>query len=143
MAVPPIAILLGYAGLIPFVALSLGLWFVSDTNANQINQALLTYAAIILSFMGAIHWGLAISDNDRIENKQLTISVLPALVAWFASLANPLVNYSLLTIAFATLCVYDGKMVQNGKAPSWYPKLRTPLTTIVVTSLITAQLAIL
>jgi hypothetical protein len=32
-------------------------------------------------------------------------------------------------------------MARAGKAPAWYPKLRTPLTAVVVLSLISAQLA--
>jgi hypothetical protein len=34
-------------------------------------------------------------------------------------------------------------MVKQGKAPAWYPKLRTPLTAVVVASLIVAELSLL
>jgi hypothetical protein len=139
---PALAAQLGYAGLIPFVALSIGMWVLPEAYQAQASSALLSYAAIILSFMGAVHWGLAIA-NDELDSWQVGASVIPALVAWFASFASPMINYSILIVAFAGLCVFDGRMVQAGKAPAWYPKLRTPLTAVVVASLILAELSLL
>jgi hypothetical protein len=139
---PALAAQLGYAGLIPFVGLSMGLWVLPETYQPLASSALLAYAAIILSFMGAVHWGLAIA-SEEVDNWQLGISVIPPLVAWFASFAPPMINYSILIVAFAGLCVFDGRMVKAGKAPAWYPKLRTPLTAVVVASLIIAELALL
>ena len=139
---PVLAAQLGYAGLIPFVALSLGMWVLPDAYQGQVSAALLAYAAIILSFMGAVHWGLAIA-GEEVDNWQLGISIIPPLVAWFASFAPPMINYSILIVAFAGLCVFDGRMVKAGKAPAWYPKLRTPLTAVVVASLIVAELSLL
>jgi len=139
---PPLAAQLGYAGLIPFVALSLGMWLLPESYQGQASTALLAYAAIILSFMGAAHWGLAIAA-EKVDGWQMGLSVIPALIAWFASFASPMINYSILIIAFAGLCVFDGRMVKQGKAPAWYPKLRTPLTAVVVASLIVAELSLL
>ena len=139
---PPLAAQLGYAGLIPFVVLSIGLWIFPDAYQAQASAALLAYAAIILSFMGAVHWGIAIA-GEKVDGWQLGLSVIPALIAWFASFASPMINYSILIVAFAGLCVFDGRMVKAGKAPAWYPKLRTPLTAVVVASLIVAELSLL
>ena len=141
--VPAPAAWIGYAGLIPFVTLAVGLWLVSSDYQAQLNAALLAYAAIILSFMGAVHWGLAIASGDTTELRQLAISVLPALVAWFAGFVPPMFNYSLLILGFSGLCIYDVRMARLGKTPAWYPKLRIPLTVVVVMSLIPAQLALL
>ena len=142
VTVPVIAAQLGYAGLIPFILLAIGTWVFSAEFHASISAALLSYAAIILSFMGAVHWGLAISGRDGVDSWQLGLSVLPPLIAWFASLASPTINYSILIVAFVGLCVFDGRMVKGGKAPAWYPSLRTPLTAVVVISLIVAQLGL-
>lgn len=142
-AVPVLAAQLGYAGLIPFVLLAIASWVFSKEFHTQIHTALLSYAAIILSFMGAVHWGLAIAGRAEIESWQLGLSVLPPLVAWFASLAPPMINYSILILAFIGLCLFDGHMVKAGKAPPWYSSLRIPLTTVVVISLIVAELGLL
>ncbi len=139
--VPVTAVQLGYAGLIPFVVLSVGLWVLPAGFQQPVNDALLAYAAIILSFMGAVHWGLAIARNGEPDRLLLVISVVPALVAWFATLAPVMINYSVLIIAFAGLCVFDSRMSGAGKAPEWYPRLRMPLTAVVILSLILAQIA--
>lgn len=136
---PKLPFLIGYAGLIPFVGLSTALWFVPATTQVLINQALLLYASLILAFMGAVHWGLAIQSFSPNRHRQLGISVIPPLVAWFAFFLPEILHYSILIIAFALLCLYDTRMAKNGDAPGWYPRLRSPLTAIVVISLIVAQ----
>ena len=141
--VPATAAWLGYTGLIPFVTLAIGLWLVSSDYQAQLNEALLAYAGIILSFMGAVHWGLAMGNSDTKEPLQLAVSVLPALVAWFAGFTPPMLNYSLLILGFSGLCIFDVRMARLGRTPAWYPKLRIPLTVVVVMSLIPAQLALL
>ena len=134
---------LGYAGLIPFVAIAIWLWVPYNDHDLTLNHALLAYAAIILSFMGAVHWGLATVSGDTVESRQLVISVLPALIAWFAIFIPPMFHYSLLVLAFTGLCLFDVRMARTGHVPVWYPKLRIPLTVVVVISLISAQLALL
>ena len=51
---PQIARLLGYGGLIPFAALA-ALALGSSQSAAWIH-ALIAYGAVILSFVGALHW---------------------------------------------------------------------------------------
>jgi positive regulator of sigma E activity len=140
-ATPGIARILGYAGLIPFIGLALGLWVMPDQYRPDLNHALLTYAAIILSFMGAIHWGTAIELKNHEQKIQLGISVIPPLVAWLALLLPLVYSYSVLIVTFSGLCIFDASMTKRGKLPDWYPLLRVPLTTVVVATLITALLA--
>ena len=137
--VPRLAALLGYAGLIPFVLLSAALWLAPASYQVLINQALLLYASLILAFMGAVHWGLAMLQSDLDDQRQFLFSVIPALVTWLALFLPEILNYSVLIIAFALLCLFDTRMSKSGRAPSWYPRLRSPLTTIVVASLLLAQ----
>jgi len=141
--VPAPALWLGYAGLVPFVTLATLLWFLPAQGQVAVHGALLIYAAIILSFMGAVHWGLAMSNPAVHTGWQFGASVVPPLLAWFAALASNMVNTIVLIIAFAALCLFDGYMARIGNAPRWYPRLRVPLTVVVVSSLILAQLALL
>jgi hypothetical protein len=104
-----------------------------------INQALLLYASLILAFMGAVHWGLAMLQTRMDYQRQLGFSVIPALIAWVALFLPEILNYSVLIIAFALLCLFDTRMAKTGRAPNWYPRLRSPLTAVVVASLIVAQ----
>jgi hypothetical protein len=140
LTVPRLPALLGYAGLLPFVVFSAALWLVPPTYQVLINQALLLYASLILAIMGAVHWGLAMLQSKMDYQRQLGFSVVPPLIAWLALFLPEILNYSVLIIAFALLCLFDTHMAKTGRAPNWYPHLRTPLTTVVVGSLIVAQL---
>ena len=140
ITVPRLPAQLGYAGLLPFVMLSAAIWLAPATYQILINQALLLYASLILTFMGAVHWGLAMVHASTGYQRQLMLSVIPALVSWFAFFLPEVLNYSVLIIAFALLCLFDTRMSKLGRAPNWYPQLRSPLTAVVVACLIVAQL---
>ncbi len=51
---------LGAGGLIPFFAGAMGLWAAPFAWREEILNAVLIYGAVILSFIGAVHWGLAL-----------------------------------------------------------------------------------
>ncbi len=130
-AVPVVATRLGYAGLIPFVV-GAALCFVPDIGWRGLGERLLlTYAAVILSFMGAIHWGIALREPAHATQLYL-VSVLPALVAWLALLLPPLPAFALLATGFTLLFVFDLRCTRAGLLPAWYPLLRAPLTLVVL-----------
>ncbi len=147
-SVPTIVWLLGLSGLLPFVGLALLLsGAFSDLDRlrgllspDAAGNALLTYAAIILSFMGGAQWGLSMRAPSREANSaQLgyVVSVMPALLAWFAILLSPPAAAMLIMAAgFCALLAFDLTTVRNGIAPAWYPALRFPLTIMVTLSLI-------
>ena len=121
---------LGYAGLIPFVVFSIGSWtslpYVADST-----QILIAYAAIILSFMGAIHWGITISNTDRHHSKNLVVSIMPALAAWLALLSPEIFALIILFIGFILLIGYDLAVAKSQALPDWYKSMRIRLTFIV------------
>lgn len=49
---------LGHGGLIPFVGLAALLWLVAADLQAWVAIALVGYAALIVSFLGGIHWGI-------------------------------------------------------------------------------------
>lgn len=132
---------LGYAGLIPFIVFSAGTWMTLPLMENA-HTALMTYAAIILSFMGAIHWGLAMSQNRSHANLQLAGSVIPALLGWLALLVPMLYGYGLLALSFVVLYFADMLAGDKGLVPSWYLPMRVKLTTVVVLCLVIAALSV-
>lgn len=138
---PRLASLLGYAGLVPFVSGALGFWLTPLAWRPFVLDALLDYAVVILAFMGAIHWGLAMraEASDARAQIQLGLSVLPPLLGWLAVAGLPLVlAFPLMLVAFIALYLADLRAVKLGLAPRWYPALRTPLTLVVCLSLVVA-----
>lgn len=135
-----IAKTLGYAGLIPFITFSIGCWIKIPYLYNTV-YALITYAAIILSFMGAIHWGMAMSKTDNKQSKYFITSVLPALAAWFSLLIPEFFSLIVLLTGFLLLISYDLAVEKSQGFPNWYIPMRIRLTFIVLLSLITALLS--
>jgi hypothetical protein len=122
---------LGYAGLIPFVTFSIGSWIALPYISDAV-QILIAYAAIILAFMGAIHWGLAMSRHHQQRSKYYIDSVIPALTAWLALLLPDILALILLLCGFIALFAYD-RAVRNTQAlPDWYIPMRKQLTLVVV-----------
>jgi len=141
--IPQAAAWLGGLGLIPFVAGAIAVLMV---DAGWASAALRYYAAAILSFMGGVQWGLAIAadrSGDQEEQlwRRLSLSVVPALIAWLALLASA--PYDLITIAaaFVFLLLVDLQAIKQGWAPAWYARLRITLTTIVLICLVVALAA--
>jgi len=131
---------LGYAGLIPFIVFSIGSWLPLPmiTDASFVLTA---YAAMILSFMGAIHWGVAMANNEDNNSKYFIWSVMPGLIAWLALLIA--VNYAimLLMAGFIGLIIYDWSVAKAQGMPDWYIPLRNKLTLVVVICLMVTMLS--
>ena len=131
---------LGYAGLIPFVIFSIGSWTTLPYVANS-THVLIAYAAIILSFMGAIHWGAAISNTAGQHSKNLVVSVMPALAAWLALLLPETFALVILFVGFILLIAYELTVAKSQALPNWYISMRIRLTFIVTLCLAGAFIA--
>lgn len=140
--VPAPAAFLGAAGAVPFVALVLApLWNFEPFGRSPL-LVLSLYALVILSFMGAIHWGLAMAEygGRRDTMWSYLASVMPALFGWFSLAFLPqVVAFRVIAAAFVLLLAYDLRAVRLGRTPPWYTKLRWPLTLVVVPSLLFAS----
>lgn len=141
-AIPRPALLLGWAGVIPFALLAaasvldIDLWSLNPT------LALSAYGACILSFMGGAQWGILLPrDNGHAPFSRFLISVLPALVAVVCLLIPHRPGLIGLIAGFLSLLAYDISTVRQGLAPRWYTSLRVQLTLAVVVLLGVAVLA--
>ncbi len=141
--VPASAKALGGLGAIPFVALAAARWLADPIDYASIDMALVAYGAVILSFLGGIHWGLAIAGSGTAQApwRRLLLSVVPSLLGWVALLIPRAPALILLAVAFAAMVAIDTAAARAGRAPAWYPALRWPLTGIVVASLLAALFA--
>lgn len=145
-AVPRPALLLGWAGVIPFAALSAALLAGLEPIHEIAVRGLPGYAAVILGFMGGVQWGLEMSRPEGQAHAGqpeswrggYAVSVLPALLAAAALLLAPRDALLLLATGFAGLLVYDLQRSRTGIGPAWYARLRIQLTCAVLVSLIAA-----
>jgi glutaredoxin len=139
--VPGAATWLGYAGLLPFVAALAGVLLSGEPRAAYFAQQFLAYGAVILSFVGAVHWGLALAGGSQ-QVMRMAISIMPALLAW-AALLLPLRPAAWLLLAgFIALRAWEASAPVTRSLPGWYRALRTRLTAAVALMLLIFVLAV-
>jgi hypothetical protein len=142
--IPVSALALGLAGLIPFVVGAAALWVMLPLlTPERGHQLVISYGAIILSFLGGIRWGTAIGIfNARRQAFEFSASVLSSLAGLAAMFAAPIPALTLLIAGFLMQALWDVTSVESGRLPLWFGKLRMLLTAGAVISLIAALVAV-
>jgi hypothetical protein len=150
---PGAALWPGLAGLLPFLACAIALLPAAGGGDRlQLFQwALVTYGALILAFVGAIHWGIALMAGAGTGRQAASYcfawSVFPALWGWLAigCLALPAAGFvpaiALLGLGFIVQLAVDYRVAAALVLPAWYLALRSLLTSVVLLSLLLASLA--
>ena len=108
---PKMAFYLGYGGVLPFLGLTIMSYsgYLSQNLLGiSVEAWMAIYAAVILSFLGAIHWGVVIALSEELNLEETNIlliySVIPALFAWLSFLLS--LKLSLFFLAFMVLLSY-------------------------------------
>lgn len=134
--------LLGYGGLLPFIGLALLLTF-SLEYRPFCALALVNYGAVILSFVGALHWGFAMTVRDisaEQRRDRFIWSVIPALVAWVSTLLPIPLARLLLIVGFVVHFWQDRRLLRIVSLPIWYLPMRLQLTTVASACLLLAAI---
>ncbi|KAF4448324.1 putative MNN4-regulates the mannosylphosphorylation [Fusarium austroafricanum] len=156
--VPRESHILGLAGTLPYLGTSLSTVFLAwDLNKNiptgnsfydaimvdhetakyllsVIEPLQLGYGAVIISFLGAIHWGLEYAEQQPLRERtrfRYGMGLAASVVAW-PTVMLP-VEYALTTqfMAFVALYFADSRAATKGWAPRWYGSYRFLLTAMV------------
>jgi hypothetical protein len=127
------AFLLGIGGLIPFIGLGL-VSLLSPTYGSAAAGLQKDYAAMILAFLGALHWGATLAGGQSGGNSSrfwaaLTWGVIPALWAWFATGLPSTQAMVALMLGLVLALAVDMLTRHWYRWPSWYTPLRLLLTT--------------
>jgi hypothetical protein len=136
--IPTAAAWLGYSGLVPFLVLAPASLFDEDRTLLW-SASLVGYGAAILSFVGALHWGFAMTLSELSPSRRTKCflwSVIPALLAWLALLLPPLVASVLLVIGFLAHYWQDRRLANASSLPEWYMPLRLRLTSVACVCLL-------
>jgi Protein of unknown function (DUF3429) len=134
------ALLLGAGGLVPFVGIAL-LNALSFASPDSLLQALATYSAVILGFVGALHWGYAVHANShgRLALMQYGWGVLPALIGWLALQSPLLIALRVHAFAFVVCFAIDYALASVEVVPRWFLRLRAALSAIAAAALLVAS----
>lgn len=121
-----LARILGYAGLLPFLAFALGALFLTDYPAALSRQAFPLYSLAILCFLAGTLWGSAIHYPLGPKRLRLIVSNGIVLFAVFAILtAQQLLATALLMLGHMAILWFERN---SGSTRGWYPRLRAHLT---------------
>jgi len=155
--VPKEALYVGLAGVVPYLATSLSTvylswdiqhaahtgtgFLLSGDTAEQLLHILepiqLGYGASIISFLGAIHWGLEWAGFGGHQGyPRYAIGIVATAVAWPTLLLSAEVGLITQFLAFTFLYYADARAATRGWAPSWYSTYRFVLTFIVGASIV-------
>ena len=138
--VPTAAVILGIAGLIPFLGFAVLSVSGSDGGLGTIGLSprtiLSTYGAVVASFLGGIRWGAAASREAG--GRDYVIAILPSLVAWTALAVPAPWDLRVLGILVLAWGVIDLDLVRRGLVPSWLGRLRLGLSAVAGSALLLA-----
>jgi Protein of unknown function (DUF3429) len=123
------AFVLGLAGLIPFIGLGI-VAMTSNTYASAAAGLQKDYAAAVLAFLGAMHWGAAFVGKMQARHATvaLTWGVMPALMAWAVTGLPMTQALAWLALGIALCFAVDWSMLRWHAWPVWYLPLRLALT---------------
>lgn len=134
--------ILTYSGALPIIYFVLVKFFGrSDILFINPEQGLVLYSAVILSFLGGINFGFAISEDlsKKLTAYLLISSIITAIFAFVILLVPEFGNALLLLIfGFAIQFVNDYFIKQDEIIEDWFMRLRFWATLVVIAFLLLA-----
>ncbi|WP_342129263.1 DUF3429 domain-containing protein [Hydrogenophaga sp. OTU3427] len=136
---------LGHAGLVPFVLLAATVWLVEPELQPWAAIAMASYAALIVSFLGGIHWGLAFRQPAQAAQPPLRPhlgwGVVASLLAWPGVLMPPHAGLVWLALALIGCYAVDRRLYPAAGVGRWLT-LRFRLSAVAALSCLLAAGAV-
>ena len=129
--------LLSIFGLLPFFFGLIDLFLNKDNLFFLINLPKY-YGSIILTFLGAIYWGIILNDShknlipDKVKTYIICWSIIPSLWSSLILIFNHNITIIVLAICYIIVQFVDEFVIKYFKFPIWYLFLRRLLTIIVI-----------
>ncbi|KAH9043370.1 hypothetical protein EDB85DRAFT_941352 [Lactarius pseudohatsudake] len=96
-----------------------------------------TYGAVMLSFLGALHWGMEFAGLGGYKGYQrLALGAAPVIYAWPTLALDPTMALIVQWVGFTGLWYADLRATSAGWAPKWYSQYRFYLSVLVGTCII-------
>ena len=134
-------VLLGILGLMPFIFGLIDLLLNRDNLFFVINLPKY-YGSIILTFLGAVYWGIILNDShknlisDKVKTYIICWSVIPSLWSGLILIFDHNITIIILALCYIIVQIIDEFIIKYFKFPMWYLFLRRSLTIIVIIILI-------
>lgn len=130
---------LGYLGLLPFIGGALFIWLlvgrIDETPFIFVVRGLTCYAAMVVSFLGGLHWGLVMwqsntPEPEHVEYKRaLWTGIGYSLFAWLTVLMPPHAGLAAMGFVLIACYLFDRKRYPELGVAGWLT-LRFRLTVV-------------
>ena len=130
-------IFLSILGLLPFFFGLLDLLLNKDNLFFIINLPKY-YGSVILTFLGAVYWGIILNDNqknlipEKVKIYIICWSIIPSLWSCLILIFNNNITIIMLAICYIIVQFVDEVVIKYFTFPIWYLFLRRLLTIIVI-----------
>ena len=130
-------ILLSILGLLPFFFGLIDL-LLNKNNLFFVINLPKYYGSIILTFLGAVYWGIILNDSnknlipDKVKTYIICWSIVPSLWSNLILIFNHNITIIVLAICYIIVQIVDEFVIKYFKFPNWYLFLRRLLTIIVI-----------
>ena len=134
-------VLLGILGLMPFIFGLIDLLLNRDNLFFVINLPKY-YGSIILTFLGAVYWGIILNDShtnlisEKVKTYIICWSVIPSLWSGLILIFSHHITIIILAFCYVIVQFIDELIIKYFKFPIWYLFLRRSLTIVVIVVLI-------
>ena len=134
-------ILLSFLGLLPFFFGLIDLLLNKDNLFFVINLPKY-YGSIILTFLGAVYWGIILNDihknlmSDKVKTLIICWSIVPSLWSGLILIFDYNITIIILALCYIIVQIIDEFIIKYFKFPIWYLFLRRSLTMSVTSILI-------
>jgi len=110
---------------------------VAITILDQALNVQVTYGAVMLSFLGALHWGMEFSGLGGYKGyRRLALGAAPVLYAWPTLALDPTMALAAQWAGFTALWWADLKATSAGWTPRWYSQYRFYLSILTGTCIL-------
>lgn len=121
----------GYGGMLPFIAALAGMGLLPDAEQREWAQhAAIAWGAVVLAFIGAVHWGLMLGGRMAWSAGKVAGAVLPALAGAAAVLIGGQRGLGMLVVGFGLFWLYEHRRLA-AELPADYLRLRRNLSVAV------------
>ena len=130
-------ILLSILGLFPFLFGLIDILLNKDNLFFVINLPKY-YGSIILTFLGAVYWGIILNDihknliTEKIKTLLIYWSIIPSLWSVLILIFSNNITIIILALCFIIVQFVDEFIIKYCKFPTWYLSLRRALTIVVI-----------
>jgi len=133
---PASARLAGYLGLLPFLLAFVCVWLGAERGLAAFGlQLALAWGAVILSFIAAVHWGLALAGRWSWTTATVIGATLPSVVGAVAVLLGDERGLAILVAGFGAFWLFEHR-TRVDDLPADYLALRRVLTLSVCALLV-------